>query len=368
MGSVVKHVTNALTGHSGGGSTTQKENSTTNQSQQSWLEQNPQYQQLQNNALGEANSFNMPQYQLAGSNSNLNQSLAGLAQGIDTSGYKNAYTSMLGQGQNAYNQGSDILSGAYNTLNNLGNMSQSDYQNMMKSEYNSDLVNDEINQMKGDVNDTYAHQVESLNQQATGTGNMGNSRAGVTQGRFAEAAQKAIASGSVQYRTAEEQNAYNRLNGYLNLQSSTANNLANIGSSQQQMGLGMYGAGMGYYSQYNQAQTQNLQNQFTAGQFQQQQAQNAIDVARQNQIMAQSPSLQRLAYYNQTFLPMAGLSSTGTGTYTGTSTANTPGQGGNLLGGLMGMGGTALGGMYGGQMGAQMGGMFGGAFGNTYGR
>ncbi|HDS4910791.1 TPA: hypothetical protein QH056_001826 [Klebsiella oxytoca] len=341
MGSVVKHVTSALTGHSGGGTQKTTESSNTNQQQQSWLQNNPQYQALETNALNEAKNFNMPQYQLAGMNEQEQAALSKLSAGVDTSQYKNASNLLLGQGTNAYNEGTNILSGAYSTLNQLGNMSQSDYQNMMKSEFNSDLVNEQINQMKGDINQNYALQVEGLNQQASGSGNMGNSRAGVTQGRFAEAAQKAIASGSVQYRTAEEGNAFNRLNSYLNQRISTANSLAGIGAGQQQMGLSAYGQGMNYYNQYNQAQTLNAQNQYAAGQAYQNFAQQQLDVNRQNQILSQSPALQRLAYYNQTYIPMANLQTTGNASGTGTSNTYAPGQGGNMLGGLMGMAGAA---------------------------
>lgn len=343
MGSVVKHVTSALTGHSGGGSQTTKETSNTSQQQQSWLQSNPQFQQLEQNALNEANSFNMPQYQLAGMNDNEAAALTKLAQGVDTSQYQNASNLLLGQGTNAYNEGTNILGGAYSTLSELGNMSQSDYQKMMQSEYNSDLVNQEIEQMKGDVNQNYALQVEGLNQQATGTGNMGNSRAGVTQGRFAEAAQKAIASGSTQYRVAEEQNAFNRLNSYLNQRTSTASALANIGANQQQLGLSAYGQGMNYYSQYNQAQTQNAQNQYAAGQAYRQYAQQQMDVNRQNQILSQSPSLQRLSMFGGALLPYANLQTTGSASGTGVTITTAPGQGGNMLGGLLGMGAAAYG-------------------------
>ncbi|ELO4930466.1 hypothetical protein QUR06_000263 [Escherichia coli] len=372
MGSVVKHVTGALTGHSGGGKskTTTTESSNTQNQSQSWLEKNPQYQALQNNALREANNFNMPQYQVAGQTADTRSALAALARGVDTSQYRSASQQMISQGQSAYNQGGQTLRSAQNTLNSLGNMTQKQYQDMMKSEYNSDLVKSQIAQMTSDVNDEYNSQVHALNQSANASGAMGNSRAGVAQGVMAGQAQKAIASGTVQYQTAEEQNAYNRLTGYLTQRTNVASSLASIGQNQQSQGLQQYGAGMGYYSQYNQAVTQNAQNRLTAGQAQQQYAQQVIDVNRQNALIARSPALARLAYYNQTLLPMANLSTSGTasGTGTNTSVGTQPSSGGNLLGGLMGMAGSAVGTYFGGSMGGQMGGMLGGAFGNSYGR
>lgn len=367
MGSVVKHVTGALTGHSGGGTTKSSEKSSTNNQQESWLERNPQYQQLQNNALAEANQFNTPEYQLAGSNNWLNSGMAGLAQGQDTSGYLNAFNQMQQQGQSEYNTGNNRLNQGYDQYSKLANMSQSDYQNMLNSEYNSDLVKSQIAGATQDIEDTYAHQVQGLNQSAVMHGGMGNSRAGVAQGVMAGKAQQAIANASVQYRSQEESAAANRLQSYLGMQQNVAGSMAGIGQNQMAQGLQQYGAGMGYYGQYNQANTQNLQNMVTAGQWQQQQAQQQIDVNRQNTILRQSPALARLAYYNQSLLSMANLQTFGTGTSEGSSKSTTPGQGGNMLGGLMGMGGSALGGYFGGPMGAQIGGSLGSSFGNSYG-
>lgn len=368
MGSVVKHVTGALTGHSGGSKTTTKEKSNSNSSQESWLEKNPQYQGLQNNALNEAQHFNMPTYQLAGSNTNLNQGLAGLAKGINTSGYYNAANQMENQGNQLYGQGNTNLNTAYGNYQNLSNLSQTDMQNMLKNEYDSDLVNAEIKGASRDINEQYQDQVSALNQQANIAGGMGNSRAGVAQGVMAGKAQAAIGNASVNFRSQEENAASQRINNYLGMQQNVAGSMAGIGQNQMSMGNQMYGAGMGYYNQGNMATTQNYQNQFTAGQFQQSQAQQALDIARQNQMMAQSPALARLSYYNQTLLPMAGLSGTGTNTSSGTSTAQSPGQGANLLGGFMGTGMSALGSKMGmGDQGSSMIGAFGSMFGNSYG-
>lgn len=367
MGGAVKKVTSVFTGKSGGGETKSSTNSKQTQQQQSWLESNPQYQALQNNALAEANNFNMPAYQIAGSNQNTDEALAALAKGVDTTQYKNAYESMINKGQNAYTQGESVATDAYNRIKQMSNMSQQDLQNMYANEYNSDLVNQQIAGATSDIMDTYNTQVHGLNQRAVGSGAMGSSRAGVAQGVMAGQAQKAVGSASVQYRTAEEAAATQRVQSYMNMQSQYASQMMNYGQNQMSMGNQMYGAGMGYYSQYNQATTQNAQNRFQAGQYQRQMQQQQLDVNRQNQILANSPALQRLQMYNTQFLPMANLSTSGSGTNVGTGTNTTPSTGGNLLGGLMGMGGSMLGGMWGGSMGSQAGGMIGGAFGNSFG-
>lgn len=370
MGSAIKHVTHALTGKSGGGTSTtnQNENANSSGSSQSWLQNNPQYQALENSALQEAQNFNVPNYQLAGSNPNIDKSLDTLAQGVNTNPYNEAYNLMNREGQGLYNSGGNTLNGALTTLNRLGNMSQSDYQNMLKSEYNNDLVNSQIQQLSSDVTDQYNSQVQSLNQSANAAGAMGNSRTGVAQGVMAGQAQKAIASGSVQYRTAEEQQASNRLSSYLGLQSTTANSLASIGQNQQQLGLNMYGQGMNFYDQYNRMNIQNAQNMLSSGQMQRQMQQQQFDVNRQNALINSSPALNRLSYYNNALLPTAGLNQTwtSTGNSSMNGTSKTPGTGGSFLGGLMGIGGAAVGGYFGGNVGAMIGGGLGSSFGNTF--
>lgn len=371
MGSVVKHVTGALTGKSGGGETksSSKETASSNTNQSSWLQNNEQYKSLETNALNEAGNLNYTPEQMAQMNGNQTSALSDLAKGVDTSGYQNAYNQFNQLGNSNYQQGTNTLNNAQTKINAFANMTQSDYQNMMKSEYNSDLVKSEIADLSTNVNDQEAKSVQNLNQQAQQAGAMGNSRAGVAQGVIAGQAQKAIASGTVQFQQAEEQAAASRLQSYLGLQSQSYSQLAGIGQQQQTMGAQMLNQGMSYFNQYNQALTQNAQNRLTAGSMQQQQQQQMLDMNRRNQIAAQSPSLYRLNVMNQTYLPMAGLASTGSsnGTSTSNTTNVTPGQGGNLLGGLMGMGGSMLGGYFGGGMGAQAGGMVGSAFGNSFG-
>ena len=373
MGKVVKKISSVFTGKKGGGETKSTETSNNQQSStnssESWLQKNPQYQALEQNALNEAQGFNMPQYQLAGENDNIKQALAGLSAGTDTQEYKDAAAYLKQQGMSQQQLGQQNQSNATNILDQFKNMSQDDYRQMVANEYDNDLVRSQISGATQDINDQRDQALQGINQRASTSGAMGSSRAGVASGVAIGKALNAVGNASVQYRTAEEANAANRLNSYMNLRTNTANSYANIGQAQQTQGLNQYNQGMGYLNQANQLQTQNYQNQLTAGQLQRSMDQNALDVQRQNQISAQTPALQRLAMYNQQYLPMANLSTTGnaSGTSSGTSTTiqQAPATGGNLLGGLMGMGGSALGGMFGGGMGASMGGMLGGAFGNA---
>lgn len=352
-----------------GGKQTQTTKSDSSNEQTSWLEKNPQYQQLQQDALNSAQNFNIPQYQLAGSNQYLDEGSKRIAQGVDLSGYQSGSQFMQGQGQKQYESASNQLSGYQNTLNRIGGMGQSDYQQLVGNEFNSDLVNSQIKETTQNINDEYNSQVQALNQQATASGNMGNSRAGVAQAVMAGKAQRAIGSASVQYRTAEENNAFNRVQAYLGNTLQAAQAGAGIAQSQASQGLNMYNTGMNYYNQYNRAQQQNAQNMYAIGQYQQQQLQNQYNNDRQNALLNASPSLARLAYFNQTYLPMAQLQTYGTAQ--GTNTTTVSGGGGSIFGGLMGMAGS-IGGMWAGSKfgaaseGASAGGAFGGQVGNAF--
>jgi hypothetical protein len=338
------------------------------QSQENWLAKNPQYQKLVNDAINEAANYKIEDQQLAGLNPDIQNALSQLSQGVDLSGYKNAQDYFTNLGQQYQQQGQQGLSQAQDVLSQYANLSQADYQKMLQSEFNSSLVNDQIKQLTGDVNKNYALQVEGLNQQAGAAGGMGNSRAGVAQANFAEGANKAIAQGSVQYRQAEESQAMNRLNTYMNTRLSTAQTQAGIAQNQISTGLQAYGQGMNYMNQYNNLNIQNQQNRLTAGEYMRNYQQQQMDLAYQNRMSAQSTSLQRLMFVNQGLSPIAGYAQYGT-TNTNKNTNSTQSGGGGGLGGIMGavgMVGGAVAGAYMGNpaLGMQLGGAIGGAAGS----
>lgn len=332
MGSVVKKLV-------GGGSKTESTNQNTNKTETSVLMGNKNYANAFSNATGDISNINVPDYQLAKTPEGQTDALNRLMQGQDYSGYKNAQDFMQSNGSSMYQQGQGTLNKSTDILSRLQNLSQSDMQSMLKGEMNNDLVNEQIAGMKTDVNDWYLGQSHSLDQQATTSGNMGSSRAGVAQGMIGGQAAKAIATGSTQYRTAEESAAQGRLMSYLNMQSNTAGQLAGIGQNQQATGLGMYNSGMGYYTQYNQGMLQNNQNAVNAGNIIRNYDQQQIDVNRMNTLNNQSPSLARLAYANQTLLPMASLGSSTNQNTTVSQEVQKPG----MLGSLMSMGGMVAG-------------------------
>ncbi|EGJ5143360.1 hypothetical protein INE66_003645 [Salmonella enterica subsp. enterica] len=332
MGHVVKSI---MGGGSKKESSTQKSESTS----QSFLMGNKQYQAATNAAIGEIGNLNIPPYQLAQMPQEQREALQTLMQGQNYDYLKQAQSTMGAYGSQMMSEGQQRTNSATDILTRLQNLSKSDMSAMLSDEMNSDLVNQNIAQLKTDVNESVMQNLHGIDQGATATGNVGSSRAGIMSGVAIGQGAKAVASGSLQYRTQEEQLAQNRLMSYLNLQGSTAGQLAGIGSNQMQMGMGAFNTSVGYGSQYTAGQLQNQQNTVNAGNMIRAYNQQQIDVNRQNAQMAQSPSLTRLAYANQYLLPMAQLSQTSNGTVT--NTQQVPQQG--MLSGLMGMGGMALG-------------------------
>ncbi|EEL9457988.1 hypothetical protein FV395_23310 [Salmonella enterica] len=343
MGSALKKVTSVFTGH--GGEQKQTTTSSANTNSSNMLANNKDYMSTVNKGITEGNNLNIPPYELAQMTPQQLQALQSLQNGVDVSGYKSASDYMQGLGQGLINQGTQGLSQSQAILNKLQGMSQSDYDKGIQSEFNSDLVNEQIAGEAQDLNDMYLKQVQGLNQNATASGNMGSSRAGVAQAALASDTQKNLARASLAYRSQETNNATARFQNYLSLQSNAATTGAQIGSNMLSTGLSGYGAGVNYLTQYNQGTLQNQQNAVNAGNMVRQYNQQQLDVNRQNSLISQSPSLARLAYMNQTLGPIANFSTTGSST--GTQTAYAPGTGSNLLSGIMGTGATALGNYFG---------------------
>jgi len=332
MGGVVKKLV---------GGSTKKESSTqtSNNTQSSFLMNVPDYAKAVKNATGSIANINIPDYQLAGMPQEEQDALKGLMGGEDYSLYDNAQKYMSGQANNLIGQGTKNTTGATDILSKLQNLSQSDYQGMFDSEYNGDLVNSQIAQAKSEIQDTLLSNLHGIDQSASMSGNMGSSRAGVMGGVAIGQAAKAVGSATVQYQTAEEQAAQDRVMSYLNLKTSTAGQLATIGQNQLSTGLNAYGQGVNYGGQYIAGQLQNKSNSVNAGNIIRNYSQQQLDVDRQNSLINSSPSLARLAYANQTFLPIANLSQVSNGTATVSQNVSQPG----MLGSLMSMGGMVAG-------------------------
>ncbi|EJN5909414.1 hypothetical protein ABE356_000206 [Escherichia coli] len=329
MGHVVKSIM-------GGGSKKESSTQTSNNTQQSFLMGNKDYQKYTNQGVSEIGNISITPQQMAEMPDQERQALQNLMQGQNYDYLQQAQKTMGAYGSSQMGEGQRNVSSATDILSRLQNM---DYSQAIKDEMNNDLVNSQISQMKSDVNDTVMQNLHGIDQGATSTGNVGSSRAGVMSGVAIGQGAKAVASGSVQYRTAEEAAATQRIRDYFNIQSTTAGQLAGIGQNQVQMGMSGFNTAVGYGSQYTAGQLQNQQNAVNAGNMIRNYNQQRLDLDWNNQRIMSAPTLARLQIANATLLPMANLSQTSNGTTT--TTQYVPQQG--MLGGLMGMGGMALG-------------------------
>lgn len=337
-------------------------NKTTTESSSSnsnWIADNKDYQGLVNDAINQGVNMDIPGLTNAGYGQSWYDALNNLSKGADYDYLSQAGGYLQGLGQGQLSGGLGLQQQAQDKLSSLANMTQEDYQKGFQSEYNGDLVNQQIAGLTEDVNSAYNQQVNGLNQQASASGNMGSSRAGVAQGVMAGQAQKAISSGSVAYRTTEENNAFNRYSTMLGNQQSSANMLAGLAQNQISQGSNFFNQGMGYQNQATAGWISNQQNAVNAGSMLQGAAQTQADIDRMNAIMSQSPALNNLGYMNQFLGGIAGWKTSGKNS----STTTTPNQSNGMMGGIMGAVGTGVGAYFGGPWGAQLGGSLGGAIG-----
>lgn len=184
--------------------------------------------------------------------------------------------------------------------------------------YDSDTVKSQTSQLATDVNKSYNQQVEALNQQAVGSGNMGSSRAGVAQGVMSGKANEALAKGTADIQNSARTNAYNQALGTLQGNQST-----NLNAAGQ---LGQLGMNQGQLQAGNSSiYQQMLGNQNNAAQ----QGQNQVSGEAANNWFNQTGSANsgwdNLSKYLQVVGSIGGMG--GTSNSTGTSTASGGGSG-----------------------------------------
>ncbi|HAV9873779.1 TPA: hypothetical protein JLH60_004755 [Escherichia coli] len=334
---------------------------TENTQNQNWLSQNKEYTNLVNQGISEGNKMNIPGMEIAGFGSQYNNAANNLLNGADYNYLTNASDYFSGLGQNQLSSGLALQNQAQSGLSRFANMSQSDFDKGISNEFNSSLVNDQIAGLKSDINDQYNSAVSGLNVDASSSGNMGSSRAGVAQAVLGGQAMKAVSSGSLAYRTAEESAATNRYTSLLNYQQQGVSALGNLANQQIGYGSQFANQGVSYQNQSTAGWLQNQQNAMNVGATQQAYQQQILNNQYQNNLNAQSPALARLGYMNQYLGPIANYSTTGTRT----TTTVAPPQGNGLMGGIMGAAGAVAGAYFGGPMGAQLGASLGGAVGNS---
>lgn len=232
---------------------------------------------------------------------------------------------LLSEMNTSVNQGTATIGQAASILGNLseggGSITGDKINALTQDLYKGDIVNAQVDALKKDVQEGLDYNLNRVNQQATQTGNMGSSRAGVASGVAMGKAAEALTSGSAAIRNSALQNAQNTaqsiLQGNQQSQLNSANALGSLGTSSANANLGMLNA-------YNTMQ----QNQFTGAQWLQEYNQNQKNAEYYNATGAQNAGLNNLLNY----LNIAGsISSQG-------GIQNVQGAGADRLGQVMGAG------------------------------
>lgn len=180
-----------------------------------------------------------------------------------------AMKNTIGSLDQAWKQG---VSGIGQATGALGGLTQQgitgeDINKLAGELYNKDLVESQTKQLTKDVQAGLDKNIQGLNQQASASGNMGSSRAGVAEGVAVGKAGEAIAEGSAAIQNAASQAAVNQalgtLQGNQNTALGAAGQLGNLGLGSGNLGLGTLNG-----------QNQILQNQLQGGILGQMHSQN----------------------------------------------------------------------------------------------
>lgn len=213
------------------------------------------------------------------------------------------------------------------------NISGDQVTNLAQQLYDQNTVDNQEQELEKDLTGQYESGVQELNQQAGGTGNMGNSRAGVAQGVMMGKAQEAYAKGAASIentaRTTAQQQALSVLGQNQSTQAAAGGQLTSTGTA-----LG--GLQQGNANIYNSM----LQNQYNAANVGQAQAQNVATNNWFNATGAQGAGQQNLANYLSEVGAIGGMGGQASGTNT---TTNKTSGGGGGLGGILGGISTAAG-------------------------
>lgn len=194
-----------------------------------------------------------------------------------------------------------------------------------KDLYQSELVQSQKAQLATDVQKSLSGQIQQLNQQATASGNMGSSRAGVAEGVAIGEAAKAIAQGGAAIENSAIQNSINQaigtLQGNQNMNLNAANALGSLGINSAQ-------SYMGTSNIYNTM----MQNMLQGAGLQQGYNQSVLDYEYMNKLGAQNAGWNNLLQYLQIAGGVGGMGGTSTGSQSGSGGGGV-GAFGNLMGG-----------------------------------
>ena len=200
------------------------------------------------------------------------------------------------------NNASSALSGMTS-----GGITGQQINDLASSLYDNELVDSQVANLTDDAMLNYDKQVNALNQAAGATGNMGSSRAGVAQGVMAGETNKAIAKGTADITNAARSSAYNQALG--TLQGNQQTNLSAAGA------LGSLGMNQGQLQASNTDVYQKmLQNEATAANVWQSQAQGKADNDWFNQTGAANAGWDNLSKYLQMVGAIGGMGGTSNST------------------------------------------------------
>lgn len=215
-----------------------------------------------------------------------------------------------------------------NLASGSGGITSDKINNLAKDLYQSDVVKSQKDQLTKDVQQGLKGQIQGLNQQATSSGNMGSSRAGVAEGVATGKAADAIASGSAAIQNSAMQNAMGQAIGTLQGNQSTqlgaANQLGSLGLGSGQLGLGV-----------NSSQNQIYQNALQGSGILQNQQQNVLNNNWMNSLGQQSAGWDNIGKLLGVAGPVGGMGGSSN------QTGNTGAQSG--FNNILGMGSLAMG-------------------------
>lgn len=218
----------------------------------------------------------VPETKLAGMTEDQKKALKKLSESGQLNKFAEAGGSQLLQATGALGKGTDVLSKAAAGEMQLDPAQMAQFATQLQDKAG---LESQIGAMSGDVQRALSESaIPSIYRGATGSGNVGSSRAALAEGVARRGASEAIAKNSALMRARSQQDAMNRaqtvLGGNLQTQLGSAKGLAGIGSS-----------AIGQMSDVGKIGQQATANQLQAGNMQQQFGQQQLDVARQNELM-----------------------------------------------------------------------------------
>lgn len=293
--------------------------SSSNSSTESWL------LEMMKPIIGDAISGagNMPDYGFAGLNQDQIDALQGIMGGQDWSGLQQGAGALGQMGWDQMTQGGQYLQDAMSQYKDImGQMSGQGYQDMVQGLYNSDLVNQQLDVMNTQVQGQLDKNIQGINQRASGSGNMGSSRAGVAEGVAIGDAANATAAGTAQIQNAAWGQAITGANNQLGNMIGAAGNQLQLGQNLLNQGTNTIGGAMQWGQNIQGGMQQDLFNKLTAGGIFQSNAQGQMDTDRLNQILKDNPALGKL----QLLLPIIG----GTAGWGSSTSGNSSGSSSNI--------------------------------------